>query len=43
MFTDIADDPDVAAADLGFTLADFLGDEVQFEMAEVVAFKFVHG
>jgi hypothetical protein len=42
VFTDIANDPGVAAADPGFTLADYLGDEVQFEMAEL-AFKFEHG
>ena len=42
MFTDIANDPGVAAADPGFTLGDYLGDEVQFEMAGL-AFKFEHG
>jgi hypothetical protein len=42
VFTDIANDPGVAAADPGFTLGDYLGDEVQFEMAEL-AFKFEHG
>jgi hypothetical protein len=31
VFTDIANDPGVAAADPGFTLADYLGDEVQFK------------
>jgi len=41
VFTDIANDPGVAAADPGFTLGDYLGDEVQFEMAEL-AFKFEH-
>ena len=42
VFPDIANDPRVAAAHLGYTLADYLGDEVQFEMAGVVA-RFEHG
>ena len=43
MSTDIANDPGIAAADPGFTLGDYLGDDVQFEMAEVVAFRYEHG
>ena len=35
VFADIANDSGVAAADPGFTLGDYLGDEVQFEMAEL--------
>ena len=44
MFTDIANDPGVAAAGPGFTIGDYVGDDVQFEMAEVVApFRYEHG
>ena len=42
VFPDIANDPGVAAAHPGYTLADYLGDEVQFEMAEV-AYRYEHG
>jgi hypothetical protein len=43
VFTDIANDPGVAAADpAGFTLGDYIGDEVQFPMAEL-AYKYQHG
>ena len=42
MFPDIANNPGVAAAHPGYTLTDYLGDEVQFEMAEV-AFRYEHG
>ena len=42
VFPDIANDPGVAAAHPDYTLGDYLGDEVQFEMAEV-AFRYEHG
>jgi hypothetical protein len=41
VFTDIANDPGVVAGGLGITLGDYLGDDVQFEMAEV-AFRYEH-
>ena len=37
MFTDIANDPEIAAGGLAITLGDYLPDSVQFEKAEVVA------
>jgi hypothetical protein len=43
VFTDIANDPGVAAGGLGLTLGDYLDDDVQFEMAEVVTFRSEHG
>ena len=44
MFTDIANDPEIAAGGLAITLGDYLDDSVQFEKAEVVAFlRYEHG
>jgi hypothetical protein len=42
VFTDIANDSGVAAAGPGFTLGDYVGDDVQFKIAEV-AFRYEHG
>ena len=42
MFTDIANDPGLAVTAPGFTLGDYLYDEVQFVIAEL-AYRFEHG
>jgi hypothetical protein len=42
VFTDIDYDPGVAADDVGFTLGQLLGEEVEFPMAEL-AYRYQHG
>ena len=39
VFADVANDPGIADAHPGFTLADYLGNDVQFQMVEVVTHR----